>query len=63
MIPELPIIYQSNEMICLPVAKPNQAKYFSFICFFAMLLQNRGVRPKDRILTGRAATHGNSSYG
>ena len=48
-------------MIKLPVTKPNQVKYCSSICFFAMSLQKRGLRLKDRVLNGRAATCGGSS--
>ena len=56
VIPELPMRKQSNEMIYSPVTKPNQAKYCLFISFFVMPLQQRGLRPKDRHLNGRAAT-------
>ena len=56
VILELPVIWQSNERIYLPLTKPDQAKYCLFTCFFAMSLQKRGFRHKDQILNGTATT-------
>ena len=58
MISELPMKYQCNEMIYLPVTKPNQAKYCLFVCLFVCLftccfvvsLQKRVFRPTDQFL-------------
>ena len=46
----------SDTVVLISELPPNQAKYCLFICFFAMLLQERGFRPNDWIVNGRAAT-------